>query len=146
MDYEEFKNLPIGTLIKFDGKVLRKENSLDYINENNKEEIYRFFIFNYNRFIKGERSNNISGNNYLKQISIIGETKMKTTFKYEEPKSTFPKFMKHEKSELVVLFFTPSSGVVVEGDHRHNVNEFHTDFITQNFTELQNCEVTFSNK
>mgnify|MGYP000847096606 CR=1 FL=1 len=79
----------------------------------------------------------------------LKESKMKTTFKQEPTKTlenSFPKFMKYNKSPLVVLFFNENSGIVVAKDNYHKENEFGDDWDISLFEPIENCEVTFSNK
>ena len=74
---------------------------------------------------------------------------MKTTFKQEPTKTlnnSFPKFMKYNKSPLVVLFFNEDSGIVVVEDQYYKVNQFSNDWDISLFESIENCEVTFSNK
>ncbi len=77
------------------------------------------------------------------------ESKMNTTFKQEPTKilnNSFPKFMKYNKSPLVVLFFNEDSGIVVVEDQYYKVNQFSNDWDISLFEPIENCEVTFSNK
>lgn len=90
---------------------------------------------------------------YTKEISDQfikkEESKMKTEFTMppQTKAISYPRFMLHNSKEYVVLFFNYTSGVVVMSTNQvYKMNFFGTGWNVNDFTPVEGCSVTFSDK